>query len=185
MEHKDKDELYDNHYHACPRSPVQYDETMHRHLSPLNVPFSPASVDTAASHHSHTEVSEALAVSIYAHQNTSILVVDHSNRQSVSSDDSQPERMSNSTSSSGSKVEMVSFGPRRQSRVPSHRALQPVDSTITPRPHPLFSMDDVDSPLRNPRVPPTPPAASTAPPPSCSPGHQLHSCHAIWDDSSH
>ncbi|KAK0638759.1 hypothetical protein B0T16DRAFT_394616 [Cercophora newfieldiana] len=110
-----------------------------RRLSVQNTPFSQGSVDTAGT--SHAEVSEALAVNIYPHQNTSVLVVDHSNKPSESS---SPER--------------------RESSEPETPRIGASDAEekIPVTPPQAMSMDDVDSPLRNPRAPPEPPSMPPA-----------------------
>ncbi|EFX04186.1 hypothetical protein CMQ_1114 [Grosmannia clavigera kw1407] len=160
---------YDGHHDFR----AQFDPNMH--LSPQNTPFSFASVDTATSHHSHAELSEAMAVSIFAHQNTSILMVDHSTRPSECSSETQPDRATDSSSSSRSKDEVSSapsVGSSGRSGRLGRTSLRP--DIKTPRrslvaddglatPHPIFSMDDVDSPLRNPRAPPAPPAINFIP----------------------
>ncbi|KAK3945893.1 hypothetical protein QBC46DRAFT_424739 [Diplogelasinospora grovesii] len=106
-----------------------------RRLSVHNTPFSQASVETTGT--SHAEVSEAMAVNIYPHQNKSVLVVDHSNRPSENS----------------------SLEQKRSSVVetPAIRTTD-FDAECPVTPPQGFSMDDVDSPLRNPRAPPAPPA---------------------------
>ncbi|KAF4951465.1 hypothetical protein FGADI_7431 [Fusarium gaditjirri] len=98
-----------------------------------NTPFSLASVDTNGT---NPVVSEALAVQMYPHQNSSLLMIDHSTKPSESPDETQSEA-------------------EEDVDVP-----MPTDSSedipSTP-PQPKFSLDDVDSPLRNPRAPPEPP----------------------------
>ena len=101
----------------------------------LNTPFSLASVETNGT---APEVSEALAVHMYPHQNSSVLMVDHSGRPSESSDENQRD-----------EEELK----RHEITTTSH----PADGPVTP-PQPQFSLDDVDSPLRNPRAPPEPPS---------------------------
>jgi len=105
-----------------------------RRLSVQNTPFSQVSVETGTS---HAEVSEALAVNIYPHQNKSVLVVDHSNKPSESS-----------------SLE------RQKSSEPHTPRLGATDAEekIPVTPPQAMSMDDVDSPLRNPRAPPEPPS---------------------------
>ncbi|KAH8881567.1 hypothetical protein GQ53DRAFT_735037 [Thozetella sp. PMI_491] len=104
-------------------------------LSVRNTPFSQASVET--NNTSHAEVSEAMAVNIYPHQNTSVLMVNHSSphssKPSESSSIDQKQRLETETP----VIKMTTaneYGP------------------VTPPQ--AFSMDDVDSPLRNPRAPP-------------------------------
>ncbi len=128
-----------------------------KRLSAQNTPFSLASVETsAASHHSHAEVSEALAVSLYPHQNTSILMVDH--RPSESSDGSLGLRARGRADTRERDVETPPATRPIIRRIIDHDAAGPV---TPPQAH--FSMDDVDSPLRNPRAPPEPPAIKFIP----------------------
>ncbi|KAL8393036.1 hypothetical protein RB595_003005 [Gaeumannomyces hyphopodioides] len=130
-----------------------------RRLSAQHTPFSQHSVETNAT--SHAEVSEAMAVNIYPHQNTSVLMVNHSNKPSLSS---------SSTSSTAKEMhprEFIAFDeapapPAELAPVmtgrPTIRTID-MDAAAVPAtpPQPTFSMDDVDSPLRNPRAPPQPP----------------------------
>lgn len=104
----------------------------------LNTPFSLASVETNGT---APEVSEALAVHMYPHQNSSVLMVDHSGRPSESSDENQGEV----------EEDEPSARPEITTEVPT------VSGPVTP-PQPQFSLDDIDSPLRNPRAPPEPPS---------------------------
>ena len=102
-------------------------------LGSQNTPFSLASVDTNGT---NPVVSEALAVQMYPHQNSSLLMIDHSTKPSESPDETQSEA-------------------EEDLDVP-----MPTDSSEdvpTTPPQPKFSLDDVDSPLRNPRAPPEPP----------------------------
>ncbi|KAL8327959.1 hypothetical protein RB597_004001 [Gaeumannomyces tritici] len=131
-----------------------------RRLSAQQTPFSQHSVETNAT--SHAEVSEAMAVNIYPHQNTSVLMVDHSNKPSLSS---------SSTSSTAKEMQPREFmafdeAPGPPAKVAPAMTGRPTIRTVdmdaaavpaTP-PQPTFSMDDVDSPLRNPRAPPQPPS---------------------------
>ncbi|KAF9774604.1 hypothetical protein IL306_007371 [Fusarium sp. DS 682] len=99
-----------------------------------NTPFSLASVETNGT---NPVISEALAVQMYPHQNSSLLMVDHSTKPSESPDETQSEM-------------------EEDLDVPI-----PTDSSggiPTTPPQPKFSLDDVDSPLRNPRAPPEPPS---------------------------
>jgi hypothetical protein len=138
-------------------------------LSVQKTPFSLASVDTTGTF--NAEVAEAQAVSIYPHQNKSVLVVDHSNKPSESSSLEQKSRNSQQSSSLGHQSgEWQQAKPRIKTTAP--------DSTmpVTP-PQPTFKMDDVDSPLRNPRAPPEPPAPPViafipATPSGLTPAHQ-------------
>lgn len=114
-------------------------------LTYQKTPFSQASVDTAGT---NAEVAEAQAVNIYPHQNKSLLVVDHSNKPSESSSLEQKSRNSQQSQPSG---ELQQPNPTIKTTAPDSNL------PVTP-PQPTFTMDDVDSPLRNPRVPPEPPA---------------------------
>jgi hypothetical protein len=138
-------------------------------LSVQQTPFSLASVDTTGTF--NAEVAEAQAVNIYPHQNRSVLVVDHSNKPSEGSSLEQKSRNSQQSSSLGQES-----GISQQTN-PEIKTTAP-DSTVpvTP-PQPTFKMDDVDSPLRNPRAPPEPPAPPViafipATPSGLTPAHQ-------------
>ena len=111
-----------------------------KRLSAQNTPFSLASVDTNGT---APEVSEAMAVSIFPHQNTSVLVVQHSRKTSEGSEETQRE------------LRTMLEQPTIKTTCPDS------DVPVTP-PQPHFSMDDVDSPLRNPRAPPEPPTEPPA-----------------------
>ncbi|TLD13574.1 uncharacterized protein PgNI_03349 [Pyricularia grisea] len=112
-----------------------------RRSAAQRTPFSQYSVETNAT--SHAEVSEAQAVNLYAHQNTSVLMVDHSTRPSESSNSSLAPRLERPT------IKMIDTDART--------------GPVTP-PQPTFSLDDVDSPLQNPRAPPKPPTNQVVPP---------------------
>ncbi|KAK3309082.1 uncharacterized protein B0T15DRAFT_128829 [Chaetomium strumarium] len=105
-----------------------------KRLSVQNTPFSVASVETAGT--SHAEVSEAMAVNIYPHQSKSVVVVNNLAKPSESASLEQPK--------------------------PSTPDIPVVKATgvyggAPATPPQQFSVDDVDSPLRNPRAPPQPP----------------------------
>ncbi|KAL2017997.1 hypothetical protein VTK56DRAFT_1377 [Thermocarpiscus australiensis] len=110
-----------------------------KRLSVQNTPFSVASVDTAGTSQAegtwHVEVSEAMAVNIYPHQSTSVVLVDHAAKPSESSFLEQNKTAGKATGNGG-----IPVTPLQQ-----------------------FSVDDVDSPLRNPRAPPKPPAINFIP----------------------
>ncbi|KAF9882013.1 hypothetical protein CkaCkLH20_00049 [Colletotrichum karsti] len=109
-----------------------------KRLDAHNTPFSAASVETNGTTH---EVSEAKAVSLYPHQNSSVLVVNHSTKPSESSVSSQtdPDLLK-----APQRPTITTTGPDGE-------------GPVTP-PQGQRSMDDVDSPLRNPRAaPPVPP----------------------------
>ncbi|PMD25266.1 hypothetical protein NA56DRAFT_655475 [Hyaloscypha hepaticicola] len=111
-----------------------------KRLSTQVTPFSQVSYETAGT---TAEVSEARTVSIYPHQNKSVLVV----QQRASSDPSPP------------KLEAIDTTQKPKTVANGTASLGPV----TP-PQPIHSMDDIDSPLRNPRAPPEPPAIKFIPP---------------------
>ncbi|KAM7199251.1 hypothetical protein V8F20_005853 [Naviculisporaceae sp. PSN 640] len=134
-------EDHEHHHHRL--SVDRYgDPFFGKRLSVQNTPFSQASVDTNAT--SHAEVSEAMAVNIYPHQNKSLVLVEHSAKPSESSSldrykTSDPDTPTVHTNETTEKT------------------------TIPVTPPQQFSMDDVDSPLRNPRAPPEPPAPAEPP----------------------
>lgn len=122
-----------------------------KRLSTQVTPFSQVSYETAGT---AAEVSEALAVSIFPHQNKSLLVVQH-----ASSDSSPPaSRAASGSQQAPPTVELNS---------------EPTAGPVTP-PQPIHPMDEVDSPLRNPRAPPPPPAIKFIPatPAVLSPGQE-------------
>ncbi|KAI3397227.1 hypothetical protein diail_11106 [Diaporthe ilicicola] len=109
-------------------------------LSAKATPFSQASVETNGT--SAADIGEARAISMFPHQNRSIVMVDH--RPSEGSDGelgSQPTERPERPTITTTEVDGVS-----------------VDEPMTPLAQPTFTLDSVDSPLRNPRVPPEPPA---------------------------
>lgn len=120
--------------------------TVHR------TPFSITSIETTGTH-SVAEVSEALAVNIYPHQNTSLLVVNHLTKgfDANAAQDETP------ASTDATEKKPVATLER-----PSITTTGPDGEPVTP-PQPSFSMNDVDSPLRNPRAPPEPPAIKLTP----------------------
>ncbi|KAK3684911.1 hypothetical protein B0T22DRAFT_202825 [Podospora appendiculata] len=149
-EHHDYHEHQDEHHHG------HHDHHGHRlhtdrfgdpffgkRLSVPNTPFSIASVETSGT--SHAEVSEAQAVNIYPHQNKSVVMVDHSTKPSESS---SLDRYKSSDS------DAPTIQPTKK------------DAAVPMTPPQTFTMDDIDSPLRNPRAPPAPPAppAPSGPP---------------------
>ncbi|KAI5927428.1 hypothetical protein F4810DRAFT_366212 [Camillea tinctor] len=122
-----------------------------KRLTAHNTPFSQASVETNGTH-SIGDISEAMAVNIYPHQNKSVLMVHHMSKAVDPANDLQIER---SAKADGS-VEMD-----RIPRNPEITTSGPDGGPVTP-PRPQFSLD-VDSPLRNPRAPPEPPAIKFTP----------------------
>ncbi|KAL1837565.1 hypothetical protein VTJ49DRAFT_3646 [Mycothermus thermophilus] len=115
------------------------DEDPGRHLSVQNTPLSIASVATTAT--SHAEVSEATAVNIYPHQSKFVALVDH------------PAKPSETASSEPSRVFTLT--------VPAPKSASSAKVPATPPQK--FVVDDVYSPLRNPRAPPKPPAINFIP----------------------
>lgn len=109
-----------------------------KRLSTQVTPFSQSSYETAGT---AAEVSEAMAVSIFPHQNKSLLVV-----QQTAPQPSPPKLKDIVTS----QPELTLNG--ESEKLPA-----------TP-PQPVHPMDKVDSPLRNPRAPPEPPAIKFIPP---------------------
>ncbi|KAI0965099.1 hypothetical protein F4678DRAFT_345581 [Xylaria arbuscula] len=121
-----------------------------KRLTAYNTPFSQASVETNGTH-SAADIAEAMAVNIYPHQNKSVLMVHHMSKSLNSTYDKQLDSSSRrETSASG-----ISGNPVITTSGPD-------GGPVTP-PQPQFSMDDVDSPLRNPRAPPEPPAIKFIP----------------------
>ncbi|CAK7266475.1 hypothetical protein SEPCBS57363_002112 [Sporothrix epigloea] len=172
------DDSNDDHCnYSGPRSNLDrhVDRDRARHLSPHNTPFSIASVETSTTHHSLAEVSEALAVSIYAHQNTSVMVVDHSTRHSDSSIDSQAECRTDPagkrTAKKISSPSLISIpGASRSAVMPLE---QPKITKTLPDPKEgvpvtllhqhIFPSDSYNAPLENPCVPPELPAIQLIP----------------------
>ena len=136
------------------------DEGSHKHslgdpqcikrMSSQNTPFSLASMDTCGT---APEVSEALAVSIYAHQNTSILMVDHGS--SKPSHDSEVEIPKEARAT---EAQCATRQPQ-----PTITTTAPESDEPTTPPQQQLPEEDIDySPLRNPRSPPEPPAEPPA-----------------------
>ncbi|KAH9900281.1 hypothetical protein F4778DRAFT_782386 [Xylariomycetidae sp. FL2044] len=123
-----------------------------KRLTTHNTPFSQASVETNGTH-SAADISEAMAVNIYPHQNKSVLMVHHMSKPVESVNALQRERSAQTEDS----VETAKVTGN-----PEITASGPDGGPVTP-PQPQFSMDDVDSPLRNPRAPPVPPAIKFIP----------------------
>jgi hypothetical protein len=117
--------------HSYDKSSMDHlDDGGMKKLSSRNTPFSAASIETNGT---APEVSEALAVHMYPHQNSSLLMVDHAL-------EATPRKRQ---------------GPKIITTDPDG------NGPVTP-PQTQFSLDDVDSPLRNPRSPPQPPAGPPA-----------------------
>ncbi|KAK4464008.1 hypothetical protein QBC42DRAFT_56087 [Cladorrhinum samala] len=114
-----------------------------KRLSAQHTPFSVASVASVGT--SHAEVSEALAVNIYPHQSKSVVLVDHAAKPSESSS--------------------VDNYKRSDQSAPTLRLADATNIQVPSTPPQKFSVEvkDVDSPLRNPRSPPKPPAINFIP----------------------
>ncbi|KAK5628923.1 hypothetical protein RRF57_004638 [Xylaria bambusicola] len=121
-----------------------------KRLTAYNTPFSQASVETNGTH-SVADIAEALAVNIYPHQNKSVLMIHHMSKSLSSANDKQPE----TSPVSEPEADKITGNPEIATT-------GPCDGPVTP-PQPQFSMDGVDSPLRNPRAPPEPPAIKFIP----------------------
>lgn len=120
-----------------------------KRLTTHNTPFSQASVETNGTH-SAAEVSEALAVNIYPHQNRSLLVVDHTSTKNPDINASSTDATTGDARPTIENPQLIATGPD--------------GGPVTP-PQPRFSAEDVDvdSPLRNPRAPPEPPVIKFIP----------------------
>ncbi|TVY16229.1 hypothetical protein LARI1_G005000 [Lachnellula arida] len=110
-------------------------------LSTQVTPFSQVSYETAGT---SVEVSNAMAVSIFPHQNKSVLVV----QQTAPPEPSPP----------ASKT-IGAAEPEPPTMTLNGKDTGPVTPT-----RPIHPMDEVDSPLRNPRAPPEPPKIAFIPP---------------------
>jgi len=144
------DEADYGHHHHRLSVDRHGDPLFGRRLSSQNTPFSQVSM---ASTGTAPELSEALAVNLYPHQNTSILMVDHG-----SSKPSEGSELSHlappAAADDHAKVE--SHWPTIKTTAPES------DEPATP-PQPQHSIDGLDySPLRNPRNAPEPPAEPPA-----------------------
>lgn len=125
------------------------DSTSMKRFTARNTPFSIVSVETNGT---APELSEAMAIHMYPHQNSSLLMVNHSNKPSDASDLSQKEIEAYGQDMFKYTVQAASSGG-----VP----------VTPPQPQvPHFALEDVDSPLRNPRDPPEPPSLPSGQPPA-------------------
>ncbi|KAK7908508.1 hypothetical protein PG985_015811 [Apiospora marii] len=120
-----------------------------KRLTTQNTPFSIASVETNGTH-SAAEVSEAMAVNIYPHQNKSVVMVDHGSKI-----------LDANTLQTGNLLGAKDGTAPEQTNTTT--ATAPADGVPVTPPQPIFSVDDVDSPLRNPRAPPEPPVIKFIP----------------------
>ncbi|EEY14277.1 conserved hypothetical protein [Verticillium alfalfae VaMs.102] len=121
-----------------------------KRLSHQNTPFSVASLDTNGSFGTAAEVSEALAVSIYPHQNSSLLMVHHAVKPNDDGDVFQDRA---ATENNDSAPEMPGSTPAR----PKIVTTSPGGSVPVTPPQTQLALEQVDSPLKNPRAPPVPP----------------------------
>lgn len=134
-------------------------------LSTQPTPFSQASYDTAGT---SLEVSEALAVSIFPHKNKSLVVVDQPPAPSVEALARMPKSIpiktimqSAAQQSATTKPDSTPIPPPSQQSAMTNKHV-----TVTPVTPPQSSKDlsdEVDSPLRNPRIPPQPPVIQFIP----------------------
>ncbi|KAJ2965379.1 hypothetical protein NQ176_g10647 [Zarea fungicola] len=127
--HLHRDSAMDLHHSEDAMSTKKY--------SSRNTPFSVASVATTGT---VPEVSEALEVHMYAHQNSSVVMVNHSSRPSDSP-------------TAGFADEQAT-----PQLVPTITTTRANDGPPSTPPKQMTKISDIDSPLRNPRVPPEPPA---------------------------
>ena len=118
-----------------------HDTASMKKFTARNTPFSVMSVETNGT---APEVSEAQAIQMYPHQNSSLLMVNHSNKPSDASDTSRKDL----------------DGPSLDTQIKKTQSVPADDLPMTPqqRQIPQFALEDVDSPLRNPRPPPEPPS---------------------------
>ncbi|KAJ8119886.1 hypothetical protein ONZ43_g3262 [Nemania bipapillata] len=123
-----------------------------KRLTAHNTPFSQVSVETNGTH-SAADIVEAMAVNIYPHQNKSVLMIHHMSKPVNITNDSRLK--SSSETQPPDVVGDIASNPKIT-------ASGPDGGPVTP-PQPQLSMDDVDSPLRNPRAPPEPPAIKFIP----------------------
>ncbi|RDA94619.1 hypothetical protein CP533_2483 [Ophiocordyceps camponoti-saundersi (nom. inval.)] len=142
FEKEESQELLDLGRHEDAASAKKY--------SSRNTPFSIASFETAP------EVSEAMAVHMYPHQNSSLLVVDHLAKS--------PE-----STLQGTEADQTLDVPKIRTTCPNGEPVTPPRKSLS---------DEADSPLRNPRPPPTPPKQPPAinlipaTPSGCTPAHE-------------
>ncbi|RFU28523.1 hypothetical protein B7463_g7819, partial [Scytalidium lignicola] len=112
-------------------------------MSTQPTPFSQASYDTAGT---NLEVSEALAVSIFPHQNKSVVVVDQ-----------RPAPLANSIPQVPKLTTTENYKGQPLSKPSGIATGKATTLPVTPPQSSKHPMDEVDSPLRNPRAPPQPP----------------------------
>lgn len=133
--------------HAEPAEPHESDRfddaASIKKFTARNTPFSIMSVETNGT---APELSEAQAIQMYSHQNSSLLMVNHSNKASDEPDTSHV-KLDDQTLDGQSR----GFKTVPADGLP----MTPPQSQI-----PRFALEDVDSPLRNPRSPPEPPSLS-------------------------
>ncbi|PBP19051.1 hypothetical protein BUE80_DR010093 [Diplocarpon rosae] len=128
-------------YHTRSNVDQNGDPFFGRRLSTQVTPFSQISYETVGT---AAEVSEAMVVTMFPHQNRSVLVVEHR------------------SSSEDSPISL------KAPEIPQLPPKMPVDAHVVTGPttptRPAHPMDTVESPLRNPRDPPEPPAIKFIPP---------------------
>ncbi|KAI0012593.1 hypothetical protein F4779DRAFT_14630 [Xylariaceae sp. FL0662B] len=148
----------ESHKDALPdhRPPVdQNEDPFGKRPTTHNTPFSQASVETNGTQ-SAADISEAMAVNIYPHQNKSVLMVHHMSKPA------DPVTAANALQWEESAQTGQTTATEKDPDNPKITASGPDGGPVTP-PQLQLSMDDVDSPLRNPRAPPEPPAIKFIP----------------------
>lgn len=136
---------HEQHYEAVEHRP-KVDSLIGSPRLPTQTPFSSASIETSGT---NAEIALAMAMSIDRHQNRSVLMVDH--RPSESSDgERRPSRPIVTTDAQEPAIIAKEITAEEEPITP-------------PQALPPFSLNDVDSPLRNPRDPPDPPALQFIP----------------------
>jgi len=136
----------------------------------FNTPFSQASVETNGTGtvtHSIADVAEARVVNIFPHQNKSVLMVHNGSKPTEVAhveDEWQP----------GDDSEGISTNKVLQVQTVVNVPLSTQRGPVTPTQVPRIQMEDIDSPLRNPREPPQPPAIQLIPatPSGLTPAHE-------------
>lgn len=123
-------------------------------LPTQTTPFSQVSVETSGT---TAEISQAMAVSIDRHQNRSVLMVDH--RPSESSDG----EMRNQILERPDRPSVTTREIDAPTITTTEFASADDEPMTPPQKQPPFSLNDVESPLRNPRVPPEPPVLQFIP----------------------
>ncbi|KAI2630147.1 hypothetical protein GGS21DRAFT_217993 [Xylaria nigripes] len=123
------------------------DPLFDKRLTAYNTPFSQVSVETNGTH-SAADIAEAMAVNIYSHQNKSVLMVHHVSKPVNTANNEQFERFTPTNL------------PVRMGRISGYSEFVVSglgSNPVTPT-QPWFLVNNTDSPLRSPRIPPEPPS---------------------------